>query len=499
MNTDGTLLRIEKVSKEFDSVIALEDVDFELQYGEVHAICGENGAGKSTFCNIITGILKQDRGKVFYKNKEVSFSHPYEALNSGIRMVYQERNLIPYLTGAQNILLREEPLKSGFFINENEIIKIAEELKKKYNISVPLNCPVSQLSAAKKQAIEILRSLLFKPNILILDEPTSSLTETESDALFSVIKGLKEEGVSIILITHKMDEVFQNADTISIFRNGRSVATKKREDISEDECISLMVNKNIDSIYPPVSYSAKDVVMVADNLSDYTLVKNNNFALRRGEVLGFYGLIGSGRTELIELIYGLRAMKSGKVTVNGKDIIPDPKRMIDEHVFLVPDDRREKGLISRYNIEDNLTISFIDNFIKYFGLINKKKERAKAREIIGNEVLKIKFPSLESEIDSLSGGNQQKVVISRWISKENINVLILDEPTIGIDVGTKSEIYKMIRELAEKKNIGIIFISSEMPELTGICDRILVFKEGEIRAEFNREEFNDEKILSVAI
>ncbi len=499
MSENEIVLKTEKITKNFPGVLALDKVDFELKRGEIHAICGENGAGKSTFCNIITGIFNQDEGNVFYNGKKVKFSHPSEALKAGIRMVYQERNLIPYLTGAQNILLKEEPLKKGIFIDEKEILKRAEELEKKYKMNVPFKYPVSQLSSAKKQAIEILRALLYKPKVLILDEPTSSLTETESETLFNVINQIKKDGVSVILITHKMDEVFETADRISIFRNGKKVHTSKKDEITEEECIRLMVNRNITSLYPPVNYSGKEIIMDVDSISDYTLVKDNSFYLRSGEVLGFYGLIGSGRTELIELIYGLRLMKSGTIKINDENAKPDPQAMMDKNVYLVPDDRREKGLILRYDLKQNLTISFIKNFTKMFGLVNSGKEKRLAEKIVGNDTLKIKYVNLNQGIDLLSGGNQQKVVISRWISKEKINVLILDEPTNGIDVGTKYEIYKMIRELAEKKNIGVIFISSELPELTGICDRIYVFKEGTINGELERKEFNDEKILSLAL
>ena len=499
MNKTGIILKTEKIRKEFPGVIALNNVDFELRRGEVHAICGENGAGKSTFCNILTGIYTQDAGEIRFENSSISFHHPAEALNAGIRMLYQERNLIPYLTGAQNILLREEPLKMGFLLDEQEILRRAEELKALYNLHVPLNYPISQLSSAKKQAIEILRALLYKPKVLILDEPTSSLTEAESKALFEAIKKIKVEGVSVILITHKMEEVFQNADTISIFRNGERIASKPKNEFTREECVKLMVNRNIYSIYPPVNFSAGESVMEVTNVSDQMLVKDNTFVLKKGEVLGFYGLIGSGRTELIELIYGLRPLHEGMVRIDGQPVKPDVKSMIESNVYLVPDDRREKGLIFRYNLKKNLTVSFINKIAGLLGIIKTKSERKLAKKIAENSVLKLKYVNINQEVQTLSGGNQQKVIISRWISKESIKVLILDEPTNGIDVGTKFEIYKMIRALAEQRNIGIIFISSELPELTGICDRIYIFKEGRIKKELERDNFDYEEILSAAL
>lgn len=499
MNKNEIILKTEKIRKEFPGIVALDNVDFELRYGEVHAICGENGAGKSTFCNVVTGILKPDSGKIFFENNEILFNGPGEALAIGIRMLYQERNLIHYLTGAQNILLREEPLKAGFFVDEKDIIRRAEEIKKLYKMDVPLNCQVSKLSSAKKQAIEILRALLYKPKVLILDEPTASLTEKESTILFEDIKRIKSEGVSVVLITHKLEEVFENADTVTIFRNGKKIETSKKDDITKDECVRLMINRKITSMYPTINYSGSKVIMEVSGVSDYSLVKDNSFKLRRGEVLGFYGLIGAGKTELVELIYGLRKLKDGIVKVNGEEIEPRVSKMIARKVFLIPDDRREKGLINAFNLKKNITVTFMDVFSKILGIINHKKENQIAEKIVSDNVLKIKYVSLNQDIETLSGGNKQKVIISRWISKENINVLILDEPTTGIDVGTKFEIYKMIRELAEKRNIAIIFVSSELNELTGVCDRICIFKEGVIQKELERDEFNYEKILALAM
>ena len=347
-------------------------------------------------------------------------------------MLYQERNLIPYLTGAQNILLREEPIKFGFLIDENEIVRKAEELKEIYDINVPLNFPVSQLSSAKKQAIEILRALLYKPNVLILDEPTSSLTEAESMALFTAIKRIKNEGVSVILITHKMEEVFRMQIQFLFSEMARKLHPEAKKDITRNECKKLMVNRNISSIYPPVTCVAHNVVMEVKGVSDSFLVKDNSFFFgrERSWILWSYRI---GRTELIELIYGSE-IENGCITINGVEVVPNIKKMIDNNVFLIPDDRREKGLILRYNLKKNLTVAFIDRISGLFGLINSKTERNIAEKIASNDSLKLKYVSINQEVDSLSGGNQQKVIISRWISKENIKVLILDEPTNGIDV-----------------------------------------------------------------
>ncbi len=499
MIDNDVILEVKGLTKEFPGVLALDHVDYDLKKGEIHAICGENGAGKSTFCNIITGIYHQDAGDVFLEGKKVAFNHPSEALKMGIRMVYQERNLIPYLTGAQNILLGEEPIKSKVFVDEKKITAIAKSIQKKYQLNTPLDVPVSYLSSAQRQSIEILRAFLYQPKILLLDEPTSSLTESEANSLFSVLKRIKEEGVAVVLITHKMEEVFLNADRITIFRNGQKIITKDKNEITENECIKYMVNRNINELYPKITPNSQDILLEINDLSDHVFLKNINFSIHKGEVLGFYGLIGSGRTETVEALYGLREMKTGTIHLDKKQLIPEVHRMMDHHIYIVPDDRKEKGLFNSFDIKGNLSVSFIDQFTRIFGLINKRKEKKIARKAADSDVLKIKYVSLDQQIDQLSGGNQQKVIISRWINQEKITALILDEPTIGIDVGTKYEIYKMIRQLAEERDVAIIFISSELPELTGVCDRIYVFKEGTINGEFMRDEFDSEKILEYAL
>ena len=497
--SEEIILKARDISKSFPGVKALNRVDFDLYKGEIHAVCGENGAGKSTFCNVLTGIVRPDEGNIYFEDTEIKLHHPSQALNLGIRMVYQERNLIPYLTGAQNILLREEPVMGGFLIDEKSILRKAEELAKMYKMNVPLTVPVSFLSSAQRQAIEILRAFLYRPKVLILDEPTSSLTESEAEALFNVVRQIKSEGVSVILITHKLDEVFENADRISIFRNGEKIATRNRAEISEEEAIRLMVNRSISSLFPEVKSSTGEIVMEIRNLNGSGFLRDINLFLKKGEVLGLYGLIGSGRTELIEHIYGLRPTQSGEVLVKGKAIVPRVQNMIEEGVFLVPDDRREKGLLGSLNLKKNLTISYIDEFTRLFGFVDSRKESAVVTHIEKESALNIKYTSINQDVRVLSGGNQQKVVIGRWITKENVRVLILDDPTNGIDVGTKFEIYRMIRNLAQDKHVGVIFVSSELPELIGVCDRIYVFKEGSITGELNREAFDDERILSMAL
>lgn len=493
------VLEVKNISKKFPGVTALDNVDLAVQRGEVHAIVGENGAGKSTFCNIVTGILNPDEGDIFIKGENVLFTHPSQALHAGIRMVYQERNLIPFLTGAQNICLGEEPAKWGGIVDEKQLLENAGKLSKRIGVDVPLKISVSEMSAAQRQMIEILRALLYKPLLLILDEPTSSLTESDVEILFKTIRQIKDEGISVIFISHNMDEVFSVSDVISVFRNGKKIITKKNGDMDRNECVKYMVNREISQLFPDVHPSRAGKIFEMDKVSDYGFLHDIDFFVEKGEVVGLYGLVGSGRTELAELIYGLRPIKKGMMFFKGEEIVPSIKDMLAQKLFLIPEDRREKGLFSNLNLQINLNISFIDKLTNKLGIINRKEAASMAKKIADYKNLQVKYTDINQDINTLSGGNQQKVVIGRWISHEEIKFLIMDEPTQGIDVGAKYEIYTIIRQLAEERGAGLLFISSELPELIGICDRIYVFKDGTVSGELNRKEFDNEKILHLAL
>lgn len=493
------VLQVRGITKRFPGVTALDNVELTVQPGEVHAIVGENGAGKSTFCNIVTGIMPPDDGEIHISGRKRLFTHPAQALQDGIRMVYQERNLINFLTGAQNICLGEEPARWGGLVNEKVLFHNAEKLKNRIGIDIPLNIQVSQMSAAQRQMIEILRALLYKPALLILDEPTSSLTEADVEILFKTVRQIKQEGIAIIFISHKMEEVFAIADVISIFRNGKKIVTKKNGEMDRNECIRHMVNRDIESLFPDVHPSASEKVLELVNIGDSVFLHDINLYLKKGEVVGLYGLVGSGRTELAELVYGLRKKTEGKIVLDGKEISPTTKHMLDERVFLVPEDRREKGLFFNLNLKTNLNISFIHKLVRFLGLVKEREAIDLAKRIAGSEQLKLKFANINQNISQLSGGNKQKIVIGRWISHEEVKVLIMDEPTQGIDVGAKYEVYTIIRHHAEKREAGVLFISSELPELIGVCDRIYVFKEGTIAGELSREEFDAEKVLQFAL
>jgi ABC-type sugar transport system ATPase subunit len=493
------VLEVRGITKHFPGVTALDKVDLAVHRGEVHAIVGENGAGKSTFCNLVTGIMTPDEGEIFISGEMRQFTHPAQALQSGIRMVYQERNLIHFLTGAQNICLGEEPVKLGGIVDEKMLFQNADNLRKRIGVDIPLHLQVSAMSAAQRQMIEILRALLYKPLLLILDEPTSSLPESDVEILFKTVRQIKDEGIAIIFISHKMEEVFSIADVISIFRNGKKIITKKNGEMDRKECIRHMVDRDIASLFPELHPSGTEKLLELENVSDSGFLHDINLYLRKGEVVGLYGLVGSGRTEVAELIYGIRPMKGGKVLFNGKDIIPNTKRMLERNVFLVPEDRREKGLFFNLNLRTNLNISFLNKLVRFFGIVRKKEAIDLAKKIANSEQLKLKYSNINQNIDELSGGNKQKIVIGRWISHEDVKVLIMDEPTQGIDVGAKYEVYTIIRHHAEEREAGVLFISSELLELIGVCDRMYVFKDGTIAGELSRKEFDGEKILHLAL
>lgn len=493
------LLEVRNITKIFPGVIALNKVNLEIIKGEVHAVVGENGAGKSTLCNILTGIYQPEEGELFWNGKKIRFYHPRQALDAGIRMVYQERNLIPFLTGAQNICLGEEETKRGL-LDEEKILHTADALRKHLGTDVPIDIPVRQLPPPARQMIEISRAFRREPELLLLDEPTASLAEDDVKALFNVIDKIRKEGISIVFISHKLGEVFQISDRISIFRNGEKVYTGKTSEVNREMCIKYMINRELKRRYPKVVPSAKEKLLEIQELGENDRVKNITLHIRKGEVVGFYGLVGSGRTELAELLYGLRKEKTGKIIFDGKELgTRSPAESIREGFLLVPEDRKEHGLFYSFNLKQNISISFLkQKLIRFISLIRLKDETKLAQEIADSAWLRLQYKDINQGIDELSGGNKQKVVIARWIAQEHIKLLIMDEPTQGIDVGTKYEIYVLLRHLAEE-GIGIIFISSELPELLGVCDRLYIFRGGTIVGELNRPQFSEKQVLRYAL
>lgn len=498
---NGVILETKDLTKEFPGVVANKNVDIVIHKGEVRAIMGENGAGKSTLCNMITGVYPPTSGEVFFEGKRIRLSHPHDALALGIRMVYQERNLIDILTGAQSICLGLEDLKYGIFVNEKKLRQRAEAIRNEAGASFPLDVPVEELSPAQQQMVEILRAMAHEPKLLILDEPTASLGGEEVDILFKVIRRLKSKGVAVIIITHKLDEVFEISDTISILRNGQHIKTIKNGELSRIEAVRLMLGRDVSSQFPEVVKSSTDKVLLdIKNLKDDTgRIRDVNMHVKEGEVVGIYGLLGSGRSELLEAIFGLNGC-IGKISLEGETINNNkrPEEMIKKGVFLIPEDRRYNSLFREFfNLRENVSIGYMDKVSK-FNFVSRKKESQLFKEISENQYLRVKYTKESQDIEELSGGNQQKLVLGRWIFKENLKVLLLDEPTQGIDVGVKHDIYVLIRNLA-KEGKSIVIVSSELPELTGVCDRIYVLKDGNFKAEMSREEFDSEKILEVVL
>ncbi len=500
-NTNKTLLlQVRGVTKRFPGVLALDGVDLDIGEGEVHAVVGENGAGKSTLCNIITGIYVPDEGELSWQGEKIIFTHPRQALDVGIRMVYQERNLIPFLTGAQNICLGEEETKRGL-VDEAKILARSEALRERLGTNVVLDVPINRLPPSSRQMIEIMRAFHREPKLLLLDEPTASLTEGDVETLFRVIDNIKKENISVVFISHKLPEVFRISDTISIFRNGQKVHTAPANELDRVTCIKYMINRDLTRQYPEVISSFTDEKLLeVEGVSEEGNVSDINLHVNKGEVVGFYGLVGSGRTELAELIYGLRHHSSGSIVLDGDELkLESPEDAISKGLLLVPEDRKEHGLFYNFNLKQNISISFLKKELsRSLGLIKLREESKLALDVANSPKLSLKYKDINQGIDELSGGNKQKVVIGRWVGQKYIRLMIMDEPTQGIDVGTKYEIYVLIRELA-KQGIGVIFISSELPELLGVCDRLYVFKSGMIAGELQREEFDEEKVLHYAL
>ena len=497
------VLRTEKITKRFPGLTAIDSVDFSLNPGEIRAIMGENGAGKSTFCNMVTGIYTPDEGKIFFDGRPVRFTHPRQALDAGISMVYQDRNLIPFLTGAESICLGLEKPKWGCFLDSGTIRRVAREVRDRVGADVPLDVPVKRLSPAQQQMVEILRAVVHEPKLLILDEPTASLGGEEADKLFAVMRQLKEHNVGVILISHKLNEVFEVSDTLSIFRNGQHIITDSCEKLDRVTCVQHMLGRDMGSQYPEVVSTRTDAVLLeATGLTDHAgRMHDFSFSVNAGEVVGLYGLLGAGRTEIAETVFGLAPARSGSISVDGNEMPGGYKvtDMIDRGVMFIPEDRRRNGLFTEnFGIRENISLPSLAEVAGALGVINRRKEEEMARRVATYDSLRIKCRDYSQSVSELSGGNQQKVLIGRWIFHRAMRMLIMDEPTQGVDVGVKRDLYLLIRELAAK-GVGILMISSDLPELTGVCDRLYVIGDGALKAELPRGEFDDEKILEMVL
>lgn len=487
------ILEIKNISKSFSGVKALDQVMLNIRPGEVHALMGENGAGKSTLMKILMGIYSLDSGGITMNGKSYQANNPKEAMSVGISMIHQELNPILDMPVYENIFVGRE-LHRGILVDKAAELKEAQRLLDDLEIHVSPLAMLRDLSVAQCQLIEIIKAISINAKVIIMDEPTSAITDHEVKVLFSHIERLKKQGVAIIYISHRMEEIFTICDRITVMRDGQYIGTDMTANVDESKLIKMMVGREITDVFPKVEAPIGDVVLEVKNASRGKWVKNVSFSLRRGEILGIAGLVGAGRTELVESLFGIDKMTVGDVYLHDRKVsLHSPRDAIRNGLALVTEDRKGSGLNLGGTVEDNITTIAIRKLLKG-GLVNRPNMRRASDEYI--KKLKIKTSSREQIVGNLSGGNQQKVVISKWLLAEP-EIIIMDEPTRGIDVGAKRDIYLLMGELV-KSGKSVIVISSEIPELMGICDRILVMAEGEMTGELTRDEFSQENIMTYA-
>ncbi len=488
------LVYMDGIIVEFPGVRALDDVSFNLKKGEVHVLLGENGAGKSTLMKVLSGVNPTVSGKVYIEGKEVSLSDTRVAIREGVSIIYQELNLIPYLSVAENIFLGEAPQIAGV-INWKKLHADAQKILDRLHVDIDSKQIVRKLGIAQQQMVEVAKALRHQAKLIIMDEPTSALTEREIKELFATITRLKSEGVGIIYISHRLEEVKQVGDRVTVLRDGQFVDTLDVSKSSLEDFIRLMVGRDINEKFPKESIPIGDVILRAENITTKDKLKDCSITVRKGEILGLAGLMGAGRTELARAIYGADPIVSGTITLDGKVIqIKRPSDAVKHRIGLLPEDRKEHGLVMGMSVRENVSLANIKSVLRR-GLLSSRREKEVANKAI-NE-LDIKTPDLNRKVKFLSGGNQQKVVVGKWLLTDS-SVLIFDEPTRGIDVGAKIEIYKIMTEFA-KEGYGIIMVSSELPEILGMSDRIVVMQGGRVVGEMSRAEATQEKILSYAV
>lgn len=488
------LLEMKNIHKRFPGVYALQNVNLQLKAGEIHALLGENGAGKSTLIKVLGGIYKADEGEIFINGNKVEINNVFDAQKNGIAIIHQELVLVPHMTVAENIFLGREPKKNGF-IDKSKMNADTAELLRTYNMNFTPQTLIVDLSIAQQQMVEIVKAISFNSHILVMDEPTSSISDKEVAFLFKIMKTLTAKGVGIIYISHKMSELWQICDTVSVLRDGQYVGDRVIKDITRDDLIAMMVGRTLEQYYTRdfIEKSGAPILKV-EHLSDGKLVKDASFELHKGEIIGFAGLVGAGRSEAMECIFGLTKKYTGKISIDGKEIhFTSPVQAIEHGISLVPEDRKLDGLYHIQSVKYNSTIEVLGEFIKGI-FLNKKTEENIAQKYV--DMMKTKTPSLEQLIGHLSGGNQQKVMIGRWLAT-NPSILILDEPTRGVDVGAKAEIYAIMNELT-KQGISVIMISSELPEIINMSDRVYVMANGRTTGCLNHADVSQEKIMELA-
>ncbi|MEM1483574.1 sugar ABC transporter ATP-binding protein [Oscillospiraceae bacterium PP1C4] len=487
------ILQLQHITKTYPGVVALNDITLDIMQGEIHALVGENGAGKSTLIKTCSGAVIPDSGKIVVEDKEFTSITPKLSEENGIAVIYQEFNLVGELSVAENIFLGKA-IRKGIAIDKKAMAKKSKAIFEQLNIDIDPNELVSNLTVGYQQIVEIAKAISQNARILIMDEPSAPLTKSEVTHMFDMVDKLKEAGVTIIYISHRLDEIFRLSDRVTVMRDGEKIKTLNTCETNIDELVTLMVGRELKGTFPVRESSVRDDILLEVCNLNGNGVKDISFQLHKGEILGFAGLMGAGRTELSEILFGVKPKSSGKIVFNGKEISPKtPRQAIDYGIALVPEDRKKQGVLLDISIKKNISMAILKKISK-FSLVDKKKEEQIAQEY-RNE-LKIKTPSLEQLVKNLSGGNQQKVILAKWMASQP-ELIIFDEPTRGIDVGAKYEIYKLINHLVASGKT-IILISSEMEELIGMSDRIIVLSEGRMTGKIEKSEFSQELIMSYA-
>ncbi|MFL5734995.1 MAG: sugar ABC transporter ATP-binding protein [Chloroflexia bacterium] len=493
MSDKQPAIQVQHVSKSFGGVQALQDVHFEIFPGEVHALLGENGAGKSTLIKIITGVHQPDAGEMLLEGQPVRFSNTREAQEQGITAIYQEPSLFPDLDVAENIMVGRQPA-GRFGIDWKRMYREAGDLLRRLHVSIDPRTKARDLSVAQQQLVEIARALSINAKVLIMDEPTSSLTLGEVQELFAIVRQLRDAGAAIVFISHRLEELFALADRVTILRDGTYVGTRDMTGVTTEELIRMMVGRALGELFPKQAVEAGEVVLEVKGLGREGTFSDVSFRLRKGEILGMSGLIGAGRTNVARALFGTEPATAGSIKLFGKQVsIQNPDAAMALGIGYVPEDRKEHGLVLKMSIADNITLPVVGRFAT-LGWLNDAREMQAARE--ASKKLEVKMASVEQKAGELSGGNQQKVVLAKWLETQP-KVLILDEPTRGIDVGTKAAVHGLMSALAAQ-GVAILMISSELPEILGMSDRILVMREGRLTGEFSRAEATQEKLMAAA-
>jgi inositol transport system ATP-binding protein len=489
------LLEIEGIVKTFPGVVALDNVRFGLRAGTVHALMGENGAGKSTLMKIIAGIYTPDQGQVRVKGRPLTLHSPLDALNNGIAMIHQELNLMPFMTVAENIWIRREPTNRFGLVNHTQLKRRTQELFDRLAIDIDPEAEVRSLSIANRQMVEIAKAVSFDSDVLIMDEPTSALTDKEVEHLFRIIAQLREQGKGIVYITHKMNELFEIADEVSVFRDGKYIATRLASEVTRDEIIRMMVGREITQLFPKETVAIGEVVLAVKNLALDGVFSGVSFELRAGEILGLAGLVGSGRSNVAEALFGVVPATSGEIHVGGRAVaIHSPSAAMKQGMAFLTEDRKDTGCFLLLDMLANMDMAVLSRRYVKFGFVQNGKLQRDCADM--GKQLRVKTPGMDEVIQNLSGGNQQKVLIGRWLLTQP-KILILDEPTRGIDVGAKAEIHKLVTRLAGQ-GVAVLMISSEMPEVLGMSDRVMVMHEGRVTGIVERKDADQVRIMELA-